>query len=186
METRSVFQRAVLPALVLLGIMVLSINMYDAARLVENRTLHMALSHGGAVLMFLSIWLGALFINTVSFFRGATFAERLIICLITPVIWCMKVLVDFVGLFSFGEFLFLFFHHFILGCPVVALLCMGISEIWCRIIARKRDGGGSTRIFEINNSMVLLTGLGLTFLMLWNGGHSYYYFYMDVYAMLFL
>ena len=38
MERRNVFERVVLPALVLLGIMALSINMYDAARLVENIT----------------------------------------------------------------------------------------------------------------------------------------------------
>ena len=186
MKKRSVFQRAVLPVLVLLGVMILSINMYNMARHVETRALHMLLAHGSAFLMFLSIWLGALFVNTVSFFRGATFSERLVICLATPVVWCIKVLTDFAGIYSLGEFIFIFVHNLILGCPVVALLCMGVSEIWCRIIERRRTGDGSIRIFSINNSMALLTGFGLTFLMLWNGGHSYYYFYMDIYTLLFL
>ena len=186
MEKKAVFQRAVFPLLVLLGVMIISINMYDLARRVESRTLHTVLSHGGAVLMFLSIWLGALFLNTVAFFRGAGFLERLAICLVVPVIWCLKVLSDFIGLFSLGEFLFLLFHHFILGCIVIALLCVGVSEIWCRLIAKRRAGAAGLRVFALENTVVLLIGVVLTFLMLWNGGHAYYYWYMDVYTKLFL
>ncbi|GEM_PF-6786548 len=37
--------------------------------------------------MFAGIWLGAMIANTLAFFRGATFGERLLVCLVTPMAW---------------------------------------------------------------------------------------------------
>ena len=186
MEPRSFFQRVGVPILLVMGIMVISVNAYDLARQIENHTLHLIAAHTSAVLMFLTIWLGALFGNTIAFFRGASFKERLLVCLATPVVWSAKVLYSFWGIYSPAEFAFLFLHHLILGPPVVALLCMGISEIWCRIIYRRRSADGSVKVFEFNNTAVLCAGLLLVVFMLWNGGHTYYYLYMDLYTRLFL
>lgn len=186
MQRRSFFHRVVLPIVFVTGVMVVSINVYNLSRHTESRSLHAILSYTGAIFMFLSIWLGALFGNTIAFFRGASFGERLIVCLTPPLLWCAKILYDFIGIYSIGEFFFLAFHHFILGCPLVALLCMGIAEIWCRMIARGRSGYGSPRVFALSNSLVLIISFIVVLLMLWNGGHSYYYLYMDVYTSLFL
>jgi hypothetical protein len=166
--------------------MIVSINVYNISRHIENRTLHSILSNSGALFMFLSIWLGALFGNTIAFFRGASFGERIIVSLVPPLVWCAKILYDFIGIYSVGEYFFLIFHHFILGCPLVALLCMAISEIWCRIIAKRKSGQSSPRVFALSNSLVLVISFISVLLMLWNGGHSYYYLYMDVYTRLFL
>ena len=185
MRKQGFFRRVIFPIILVTGVMTLSINVYDFSRHIENRTLHQILSNGSAIFMFLSIWLGAFFANTIAFFRGATFAERLLVCLATPVVWCAKILYGFWGLYSVGEFFFLLLHHFIIGCPLVALLCMGISEIWCRIIARKKTGV-AMKVFAFSNTSLLIISLTVVFLMLWNGGHSYYYLYMDVYAKLFL
>ena len=186
MQRRSFFRRVVFPILLILLAMIISINVYDLSRHIENRTVHHLLSHSGALLMFLSIWLGAFFANTLAFFGGATFSERVLVCLTTPVVWCAKILYDFIGLYSPGEFFFLFLHHFIVGCPLVALLCMGISEIWCRIIANKRIGAKSIKVFALSNTLLLVFSFSSVVLMLWNGGHSYYYLYMDIYTELFL
>lgn len=186
MERQSFFRRVVFPIVFVMGVMIVSINVYNISRYVENCSLHLILSSTGAIFMFLSIWLGALFGNTIAFFRGATFGERLIVCLAPPLVWCAKIIFDFIGIFSVGEYFFLAFHHFILGCPLVALLCMGISEIWCRIITRKKSGYSPTRVFALSNSLVLVISFTLVFLMLWNGGHAYYYLYMDMYTKLFL
>ena len=186
MKRQSFIRRALFPAILLLAVMIISINVYDLSRHIENRTLHGILSNGSAIFMFFSIWLGALFANTIAFFRGATFAERLLVCLITPAVWSAKILASFIGIFTTGEFFYLLLHHFIIGCPLVALLCMGISEIWCRMIARKKTGDKSIKIFALSNSALLIVSFTAVFLMLWNGGHSYYYLYMDVYTKLFL
>jgi len=84
MERQSFFRRVVVPIVLVMGTMIISINVYNISRHVENRTLHSFLSNAGAIFMFLSIWLGALFGNTIAFFRGATFGERLLVCLGTP------------------------------------------------------------------------------------------------------
>jgi len=186
MRKQPFFRRVIFPIILVMGVMILSVNLYDVSRHIENRTLHLILSNGSAIFMFISIWLGAFFANTIAFFRGATFRERLLVCVATPVVWCAKILYGCWGLYSVGEFLFLFLHHFIIGCPLVALLCMGISEIWCRIIARKKTGDISLKVFALSNTSLLLISLTTVFLMLWNGGHSYYYLYMDAYAKLFL
>jgi len=186
MERQSYFRRVVVPVLFLLGAMILSTLVYDLSRGVEHPVIHQILAHAGAIFMFSSIWLGALFANTMAFFRGAGFGERMLVCLATPLVWCLKILSGFIGIYSGGEFFFLLLHHFIIGCPLVAMLCMGISEIWCRLIARKGHGHRSIRIFALNNSLLLLLSFVLVTLMLWNGGHSYYYLYMDAYSRLFL
>jgi hypothetical protein len=139
-----------------------------------------------AIMMFLSIWMGALFGNTIAYFRGASFGERLFVSLATPLVWSAKTLYDFLGLFSSGEFFFLIFHNLILGCPVVALLSMGLSELFCRAISKRRGRIKTVKIFAKSNVIVLSIGIILTVLMLWNGGHDYYYLYMDVYTYLFL
>lgn len=186
MKRQGFFRRIIFPIILVMGTMILSIQVYDLSRHIADRTLHQILSNAGAIFMFLSIWLGAFFANTIAFFRGATFKERLLVCLFTPVVWCAKILYGFWGLYSTGEFFYLFLHHFILGCPLVALLCMGISEIWCRIIVRRRTGDLSTKVFALNNTLLLLLSLTAVFGMLWKGGHAYYYLYMDVYAGIFL
>lgn len=185
MICRDFFRRVVFPIALVMGIMILSINVYDFSRQIQNRTLHFILANSSAILMFLSIWLGALFANTIAFFRGATFTERMGVCLATPIVWCAKILTGFTGLYSMGEFFFLFLHHFIIGCPLVALLCMGISEIWCRMIAAKKAGDASIKIFALPNTTLLIISFTAVVLMLWKGGHSYYYLYMDAYTKLF-
>jgi hypothetical protein len=130
--------------------------------------------------------MGALFANTLAYFSGATFGERLFVCLATPVLWSAKVLDSFIGIYSWPEFAFVALHNLVLGCPVVGLLCMGLSEIGCRWVHRRRFMGTPVRLFAWNNTLVLAVGLTLTVLMLWNGGHDYYYLYMDVYTALFL
>lgn len=186
MARQSFSRRVVFPIVVVMSTMVISINAYDLSRSIENRSAHALMVHLSIILMFASIWLGALFANTIAFFRGASFSERLIVCLATPVIWCAKTLYHYVGIYSTGEFFFLFLHHYIIGCPVVAILCMGLSEIWCRKIYRQKTGDTSVRIFSLNNTIILITGLSLATFFLWNGGHDYYYLYMDMYSYIFL
>ncbi|HPD57491.1 MAG TPA: hypothetical protein PKW17_09660 [Smithellaceae bacterium] len=185
MEKKPKIQRIVFPAGIVLFLMVISINIYNVSRWWEPKLLHDVAANLSAAGMFLSIWLGAMIANTIAFFNGATFRERIFICLITPVIWSSKVLYDFIGIYSWTEFLYLFFHAVIMGPIFVALLCMGISEIWCRIIWRRRLGDKSVKIFQFKSVSVLVIGLIMTFLLLYNGGHSFYYLYMDIYTKLF-
>ena len=186
MEKKPVLQRIIFPAAVVLALMIVSINLYNTSRWWEPPILQAFFTHLSALGMFASIWLGAMIANTLAFFRGATFGERLLVCLITPMVWDAKVLSDFLGIFSGAEVLYACFHAVILGPIFVALLCMGISEIWCRIIYRRRTGDRSVKIMEFKSGLVLIVGFVMAFLLLYNGGHSFYYLYMDMYSRIFL
>jgi hypothetical protein len=184
MKKQGLFRRILFPILLILAVMVFSSRAYDYSQTIRDPFRHAIVVHASAVLMFISIWMGAFFANTIAFYRGATFQERLIVCLFTPVVWGIKTWASGMGIFSPGEMVFLAFHHMVLGCPAVALLCMGISEIGLRA-RQKKTGDGTVRVMALNNSAVLSVGAGLTFVMLFNGGHAYYYRYMDLYTAIF-
>ncbi len=187
MEKRSALSRIVVPIAVVSGVMVIASFAYDLSRNIDNRILHLIIAYISAILLFLSIWTGALFANTMAFFRGATFQERLLVSLATPVAYSARVLYQLHGIYSTGEFLYFFLHSMILGVPVVGLLCMGISEIWCRRIYNKRHPDDRMKIFELNNTAVLAIGLGFTTFFLWAGGLYYIYnVYMKFYNIIFL
>ncbi len=109
MERQSYISRVFVPILVVLSTMVVSTLIYDLSRGIANPTIHKIMAHSGAAFMFLSIWTGALFANTMAFFRGASFGERMLVCLATPVIWCAKVLSSFIGIYSIPELSFLLY-----------------------------------------------------------------------------
>ncbi len=186
MEKQPVLKRIIIPAGTVLVIMIVSINLYNASRWWRPQALHMFFANFSAALMFISIWLGAMIANTMAFFNGASFRERLLVCLVTPVVWDAKVISDFIGIYSPAEVLFACFHAVIMGTIFVALLCMGISEIWCRKIYRKKTGDTSLKLFEFKSVLVLVIGFIMSFLLLFNGGHTFYYIYMEVYTKLFL
>jgi hypothetical protein len=185
-EKQSLYRRIIFPIILVTTVYFVSISIYDFSSLIQNKTLHLALSHTSAVFMFIVVWLGALFGNTIAFFRGAAFGERLVVCLVPPLIRSGYILSSFVGIYSVGEFIFLFLHHIIIGIPIFALLCMGLSEIWCRIIARRKSRDRTVKIFALSNTLVLLFSTAAVTFMLWNLGHTYYYLYMDLYTKLFL
>lgn len=186
MERKPAFKRIIFPAGIVLGLMTISINLYNVSRWWEPQLLHHLFANLSAAGMFASIWLGALIADTIAFFQGATFKERLGVCLVTPVIWSAKVLYDFIGIYSWTEFLYLSFHAVIMGTIFVALFCMGISEIGCRMIYRRRTGDRSVKVFELRSALVLCVGFLMSFTLLYNGGHSFYYAYMNIYTILFL
>jgi hypothetical protein len=186
MEKQSFSRRILFPIALVMGTMIVSINAYDLSRSIENQTTHQSIAHISAVFMFLSIWLGAFFANTIAFFRGASFGERAIVCLATPVVWSAKVFSDFIGIYPLGELIFFLFFPLIIGCPVVALLCMSISELWCRKTVQRRRGDRSIRVFALPNTLMLIISFSLTFIFLWQGGLYYVYnVYMVAYRYIF-
>lgn len=184
MEKQSVARRILFPAGLALGIMIVSVNVYKYAGNIESGVIQGVVVYLSAVGMFATIWLGPLFVNSMAFFRGATLPERFLASFVVPVAWIAKTYTFFIGLFSVGELVFLILHPLILGNIGVNLLCVGVSEIVCRQRARAR--GMRVRLFEAPHMAALVAGMAITFAGLWNGGHTYYYYYMDVYAWLFM
>ncbi|MBN1531375.1 MAG: hypothetical protein JXA20_01805 [Spirochaetes bacterium] len=186
MERQSFSRRVIFPLSVVLTVLVASSLLYDATGHIAGRALKAAVLYPSAVLMLLSLWLGPLFSNTVAFARGASTAERFLVSLSVPLLWTAKTYLSFIGIYSPGELVYLFFHPFIFGNLGVNVLCMGISELisWRRL--RRRMPEASPRALKPLTVALLAAGFAVTALGLWNGGHSYYYHYMDIYTALFI
>ena len=184
MKQHHILIRMVLPAAIVLGVMVIFSNLYNLSGSIGHSGFQALVVYVSAILMFASIWLGPLFVNTFAFFKGATGSERLAASFVAPAAWIAKTYTYFVGIYSFGELVFLILHPLILGNIGVTLLCVGISELFCR--RRMKSRGEAVRLFTAPNTIALVAGLIITFAGLWNGGHTYYYYYMDVYSWLFM
>ncbi len=183
MKKRNIFIRMVLPAVITLGVMVVFSNVYNLSGTLRPGGLQTVVVLVSAFLMFASIWLGPLFVNTFAFFNGASGPERLAASFVAPAAWIAKTYTYFIGIYSFGELAFLILHPLILGNIGVNLLCVGISELFCR--RKMRSRGEPVPLFAAPNTLALVAGLLITFAGLWNGGHTYYYYFMDVYTWLF-
>ncbi len=184
MEQHHILKRMVLPAAIMLGVMVISTNVYNLSGSIKNSSLQAVVVYVSILFMFVSIWLGPLFVNTFAFFKGASGPERLAASFIAPAAWIAKTYTYFIGIYSFGELLFLILHPLLLGNIGVNLLCVGASELFCR--RRMQKQGEAIRLFALPNTAALVAGFLITFAGLWNGGHTYYYYYMDVYSWLFM
>jgi len=184
MKKQTMLRRVFFPASIAFIMMIISTSAYNFTTEIQPGILKNLIVYTSAILMFLSIWLGPLFVNTLAFFRGAVFSERVLASLITPAAWIIYTYTFFIGIFSPGELAFLMLHPFILGNIGVNLLCIGISELICR--RRILSQGGYIPLFEKTNTAVLAAGLIITFAGLYNLGHTYYYYYMDIYTLLFM
>lgn len=73
MDKKPVFKWIVLPAAIVLGLMIVSIHLFNISRWWEPQWLHNIFALLSAAGMFLSIWLGAMIANNIAFFNGAAF-----------------------------------------------------------------------------------------------------------------
>ncbi len=186
MEENPLFKRAIIPAMIIITAMILSGLCYDLSRSLGTGLLRKVILYPSVIIMFLSTWLGPIFVVPMAFRRGAKPLERYLAAMAAPLLWTIKTLYYFTGLYSISELLFLLFHPFVLGCIGVNILCIGSAELVMRHLERRREGRDAIQLFAPGPVLMSVTGLVITFLGLWNGGHSYYYIYMDIYSALFL
>ncbi len=186
MKQRLFYRRVLIPIGIVTLLMILSINVYNISPEIgtTNPLLGRILSTVSALLMFVSIWMGAFIAHPMAFAAGASMGERVFAGLATPLLWSAKT-VYFAGcVYSGWELVYWCFHPLIVGVISVALLNMGISEVVCRIIYR-RKGLMPGKIFQAPVILMLLIGVIVVPLALWNGGTLFFYMFVDTYMMLF-
>jgi hypothetical protein len=186
MERQSFLRRVIFPISVVLAVLAASSLIFDSTAHIAGKPLKAALLYPSAALMLLGLWLGPLFSNTVAFARGASVAERFLVSATVPVLWIAKTYLSFIGIYSAGELVFLIFHPFLFGNLGVNTLCMGLSEVISRHRLRKRAPGSAVAVLTPLTVTLLAAGFLVTFLGLWNGGQSYYFYFMDLYTFLFI
>ncbi|MEA3470908.1 MAG: hypothetical protein U9R24_04250 [Thermodesulfobacteriota bacterium] len=186
MKQKMFYRRVLIPIGIVTLLMVLSINVYNISPAVgvNHPGLGRILSTLSALFMFISIWMGAFIAHPMAFRAGASMGERVFAGLATPLIWSAKMVYYAGCVYSGWELVYWCFHPLIVGVISVALLNMGISEIICRL-AYRREARMPEKILQGPVIIMLLIGLTIVPLSLWNGGTFFFYIFVDIYTMLF-
>ncbi len=186
MPKQSFWRRFLQPVgTVLLVWAAMSVVYLECAWRLEPGALRSIITFSSAVLLFLSLGFGALYIYPVAFLRGASTGERLAACLVTPLLWNLKELVRVSEFFSFGETLYYGLNTAFLLAVFGALGQAGLCELVCRWRLGKRSEQ-PVRIFS--PAPVIWVGMGLAavyLLLLWGLGVHFFYIYIQGYKAIF-
>jgi len=178
MRKRDFFQRIVIPASIVLLTMILSRIVYF------NASASLATIFG--VVMFLSIGFGTFLIYPLSFVRGASLPERVIGCLVTPLVWNGIEIYNVGEAFTLTESLYYGVNIIFLGTVAGQFLIMGICDVFCRWFV---EHGGQEPKKAISPFAVFasLSGiLGIYLVLVWREGVGLHYVLIGLYKSIFL
>lgn len=186
MEKTSFRERFLKPVIIVLVIYVVShLTYFYLSWQIADPALRATVALLSSSVLFISIGFGTLYIYPVAYFRGATLLERIIACLVTPVIWDIKEMVRVSELFTPGETLYYGLNTVFILSFFGALGQMGLCELVCRWRLRKRTGE-PVRVFSLAPVISIVAGLAaLYFCLLWGVGVHFFYIYIQGYRMLF-
>ncbi len=178
MQNRDFSQRIVVPTSIVLVAMILSRIIYF------NSSATVATLSG--IVMFLSIGFGSFLIYPLSFVRGASLQERVIGCLLTPLVWNGIEMYNVGQTFTLTESLFYGVNILSIGTVAGQFLIMGICDFFCRLNLR-RAGQGDTRALSPFAVLACVSGiLGIYLVLVWGQGVGLHYLLIGLYKNIFL
>jgi hypothetical protein len=143
------------------------------------------LMNGGYVLLYLAYCLSGLVLYPVMYFRGASLAERIGGCFVTPLAYVVKEIIRVNQFFTLGESLYYALSSIVLGALLIQVGLQGLAELICRALYRKRYGT-PVKVFTWQPLVAIaITLVTLYVMLLWDGGVHYFYFYQEGYKLLF-
>ncbi len=186
MAQKTFYKRVLVPGGIVMLLMILSINVYNICPAIgiNYPGLSRIISNISALFMFISIWLGAFIAHPLAYRAGASMRERVLAGLITPLIWSAKMVYGAGCVYSGWELVYWCFHPLVVGVIGVALLDMGISEIVCRLAYREK-APTPERVVQPSLVVMLLAGVIIVPVALWNGGTFLFYIFVDIYTAFF-
>ena len=178
MEKRDFSRRIAAPASMVLVTMILSRIIYFHSSA--------AVATVSGIVMFLTIGFGSFLIYPLSFVRGASLAERIIGCLVTPLVWNGIEMYNVGQAFTPAESLFYGVNILFIGTVAGQFLIMGICDFFCRL-RRTRAGQGDTRAVSPFALLAFVSGiLGIYFVLIWGEGVGLHYLVIGLYKKIFL
>ncbi len=178
MQNRDFSQRIVVPTSIVLAAMILSRIVYF------NSSATVATLSG--IVMFLAIGFGSFLIYPLSYFRGASLGERIVGCVLTPLIWNGIEMYNVGQAFTLAESLFYGVNIISIGTVAVQFLIMGICDFFCRLKER-RDGREDTKAISPFSVLASVSGiLGIYLVLVWGEGVGLHYLLIGLYKKIFL
>jgi hypothetical protein len=185
MQKASFMKRFVVPVAIVLITMVASSLLYHNLWKIGDPILHRILAHLFAPLLFISIGFGAVLIYPMAYFRGASATERIIACLITPVVWNVSEMVRVSEFFTFGETLYYGFNTAFLLALFGTFGLMGLCELICRWRLNK-EREEPVKVLSPAPVVSIVAALAALYLFLiWGLGVHFFYIYVEGYKAIF-
>jgi len=181
---RSLWQRAIKPALTLLIVVVIAIAFYNHFWRLGLPALQRIAGHLFGLTVFFSVGCGALVVYRAARFRGASPTERICACLVTPVLYTASEVLRVREFFSWGESLYFGLSP---GFQLILLAnfgCMGLAEMLCRLSLR-RKGAVIRVVTPLPLAALLLLPVGVYVIVIWGFGVHWFYVYQQGYKALF-
>jgi hypothetical protein len=181
---RSLWQRAIKPALTLLIVVVIAIALYNHFWRLGLPTLQRIAGHLFGLTVFFSVGCGSLVVYRAACLRGASPTERICACLVTPVLYTASEVLRVREFFSWGES---FYFGLSPGFQLILLAnfgCMGLAEMLCRLSLR-RKGAVIRVITPLPLAALLLLPVGVYVIVIWGFGVHWFYVYQQGYKALF-
>ncbi len=134
---------------------------------------------------FLLLLVGSLVLYPILYFRGATWSERVWGCLTLPLVYLFTAIFRATAYFPFGEAVYYGFNPLTFGSASIQVGLMGLMEIICRAIARRRTQL-ETPIVQLHLIASIVIGSAALYItLLWDGGVHWFYVYQQGYRLLF-
>lgn len=186
MQRSSFTNRFLIPVFLALAVMIASRTVYGNAHRIEDKALYHAVAVLAGTVQFASIVLAAVVLYPIAYFRGAAVGERVIAGTTNLAVWVGIDAYHVSQAFSFAESIYLGVN---VGSILLSwsLALMGILELACRWISRRRGGpgGGPMRILTPGPFVPILVFLFVVCILSKEGGAYYFNSMLDGYAALF-
>jgi hypothetical protein len=133
---------------------------------------------------FISVALGALYVYTISYIRGATLAERILASAVNPFIWMTKEVIRLAESHPFHECLYWYLNPLNIWLISFMVLEMGIATLVGRRILKRR--GADIAIITPAPVIVILGSLAFAIsAYAWGKGENLYVIFLEGYRIIF-
>lgn len=160
-------------------------QIYNYSWYIENRFLHFLSADVVGFLYGALILTAPLFLYPLLYFRKVSPASRVVGSLMVLVAWYTKEVIRMTAVYSLGESLFYLLMPMQYGVLLVTVIFISLSETGCRFYCSKRgllEGPVVTKPPVVTAGLALL----LMFPVLYRGGESYFFWFYDLYKLLFI
>jgi hypothetical protein len=186
MQRASLTTRFLFPTAIAALALLASHVIYHSSRLIYNDAIHQEVAFVAGLVYLFVLMGGSLIVYPVAFFMGARPWERVIACLVTPILWSVMEIIRVTEFFTLGESLYYGLNSQVLVFLAFASFEMGLCDMICRWWARGKGSAG-TRIVTRATAGAVLCGLVVVYvIMIWGGGVHWFYLYQQGYKWLFL
>ena len=185
MEKQRMVKRFLAPMAILLSVMIGSRIIYFNSSLIDNHTVYQFVAIVSGLIHFFSIGFGTLYIYPVTYFNGAGKIERIVACLITPLVWNFLEIFKMAEVFPFMESLYYGLNSLAILTFTMTFALMGICEMVCRYAEKRK--GGTMRIITPAPVLSIIVLLVVTYITaIWGNGVHWFYIFMNGYIALFI